>query len=186
MTLALAPGARSADPTQPAAREAATERRLPTRREMDLRLAELESRARQLYPRRRDTPLRDLNISDGEVREVQEIARKHRMPEITNISAVVTGCPCEEGGTCTEQVFIVGQFEGRAHGLQLSRRKNAWGIGMVQQWWLEYAALQARKRTMDFRSYMQARDRLLLEFPQCASLAAETSTAQVTGTPAKQ
>lgn len=71
-------------------------------REMEIRLMELESRARQLYPRRRDTPLRYLNITDGEVREVEVIARKYKMPELVNISPVVTGCPCEEGGGCTE------------------------------------------------------------------------------------
>jgi hypothetical protein len=34
----------------------------------------IRDRALQLYPARRDTPLRELNISDDEVREVEDIA----------------------------------------------------------------------------------------------------------------
>lgn len=138
------------------------------RPEFDPLLLELEARARQLYPRRRDTPLRYLNISDSEIREVQQVAGKHKMPRLVNISPVVTGCPCEEGGGCTEQVFIVGDVEGRSTGLTLSRRKNQWDIGRVQKWWLEYAALQARENTMERRVFLTARARLLMEMPQCA------------------
>ena len=42
----------------------------PAWMERELRLGELEERALTVYPRRRDTPLRDLNMTDGEVREV--------------------------------------------------------------------------------------------------------------------
>ena len=157
--LLLATGAHAAESAKPAATPA---------RDINLRLAELEERAYQLYPRRRDTPLRYLNITDGEVREIQVIARKYEMPELMNISPVVEGCPCEEGSGCSEQVFIVGKIEDKAYGLQLSRRKNAWGVSTVQKWWLEHAALKARASTMDYRAYQKARERLLLEFPMCA------------------
>src|ERR1041384_2049145 len=68
-----------------------------------------EKRAVAIYPRRRDTPLRVLNITDEEIREVQALARKYEMSELMNISPVVMGCPCEEGGSCTEQVYIVSE-----------------------------------------------------------------------------
>lgn len=136
--------------------------------QLEVRLMELESRARQLYPRRRDTPLRFLNMSDDEVREVHAIAAKYRMPDLVNISPVVTGCPCEEGGTCTDQVYITSLVNERPVGLQLSRRKNLWTVGVVQKWWLEYAALKAREPVMSRAEYQQARMQLLMSLPACA------------------
>ncbi len=160
----LAAGAIAAEPARTAATPA-------VRAEFDLVLMELEARARQLYPRRRDTPLRYLNITDSEVREVQQVTGKLKMPRLVNISPVVTGCPCEEGGGCTEQVFVVGDVEGKPMGLQLSRRKNQWDISRVQKWWLEYAALQAREPVMERRVFLTAKARLLMELPQCPDTA---------------
>ena len=91
------------------------------------------------------------------------------MPRLVNISPVVTGCPCEEGGGCTEQVFIVGDVAGKSTGLQLSRRKNQWDISRAQKWWLEYAALLAREPAMTRRAWLDAKARLLMEMPQCGS-----------------
>jgi hypothetical protein len=161
----LAAGAIAAEPPRATAPAPAL---AVARPEGDFLLLELEARAKQLFPRRRDTPLRYLNITDSEVREVQRVAIKHKMPRLVNISPVVTGCPCEEGGGCTEQLFIVGDVEGQPTGLMLSRRKNQWDIARVQKWWLEYAALQAREHTTERRVYLAAKARLLLEMPQCA------------------
>jgi hypothetical protein len=164
--LFLAAGAPAAEPLKTSAGAEAGRRDEAVN--MEVRLRELDARSRQLFPRRRDTPLRYLNITDSEVRELQVIARKYNLSELLNISPVVEGCPCEEGGTCTEQVFIVGNIDQKAYGLQLSRRKNLWTVGVVQRWWLERAALEAREKVMDVRSFQKARDRLLMEFPQCA------------------
>src|SRR5689334_23330213 len=68
--------------------------------EMEKREA-IFQRARDLFPRRRDTPLRYLNITDNEVREIQRLAAGVQINEIMNISPVVTGCACEEGPDCT-------------------------------------------------------------------------------------
>jgi len=135
---------------------------------MEIKLMELEARARQMYPRRRDTPLRDLNMTDDEVREVHVIARKYKMPQLVNISPVVTGCPCEEGGSCTDQVFITSLVDEQPVGLQLSRRQKLWTVGVVQKRWLEYAALRARESVMSRAEYQQARMQLLLSLPVCA------------------
>lgn len=143
--------------------------------ERQLRLVELETRAITAYPRRRDTPLRDLNMTDGEVREVQVIARKYDMPEILNISPVVTGCPCEEGGSCTEQVYITSRVGEGTVGMQLSRKKNLWTVGVVQRWWLEYAALKAREAAMPYREFLAARENLLLRWPACSKPADATA-----------
>lgn len=137
------------------------------RTEMLRKLMELERRAYQMYPRRRDTPLRVLNMTDGEVREVETIARKYEMPVLMNISPVVTGCACEEGGSCTEQVHIVSKTGEGTTSLQLSRSKNAWDVGVVQKWWLEYAELLARERSMSRREFDEARMMRLLQFPMC-------------------
>lgn len=155
-------GAGAAEPD----RSGSSERR--ARIDMARKLFELERRAAQLYPRRRDTPLRVANMTDDEVREVQSIAAKYEMPVLMNISPVVTGCPCEEGGGCTEQVFIVSKTGDSTTGLQLSRRKNLWAIGVVQKWWLEYAELLARRHLMSHRQFEEARMLRLLEFPMCA------------------
>lgn len=153
-------------------------RALPDR-EMEKREA-IFQRVRELYPRRRDTPLRDLNITDNEVREIQRLAAGVHLVELVNISPVVTGCACEEGPDCTEQVNIVGRYKDRFVEVQLSRLRNRWSIGRVQRWWLEYAALQAREPLMDRREYEKARNLRVLEFPMCPDGAARAADAPAT------
>jgi hypothetical protein len=124
-------------------------------------------RAWQLRPRRRDEPLRYLNISDYEVREIQEVAGKYLPKVLLNISPVVTGCPCEEGPQCTDQVYIVAQTARDSRGLQLSRVRNAWVVGAVQQWYLKYEELHAREPKLNYLDVMRAESELYREFPVC-------------------
>lgn len=165
----------AADTGNPTARTAEPR----NQRESWIRAMELQARARELYPRRRDTPLRYANMTDEEVREVQAIASKYRMSEFVNISPVVTGCSCEEGGGCTEQVYITSNLGERTKGLQLSRHKNLWVVGAVQKWWLEYEALLARESSMNFREFWVARDLKLLEFPMCQKPDSDENSKQV-------
>jgi len=129
-------------------------------------------RADALKPRRRDEPLRYLNITDEEVREVQFLSAKYLPKVMLNISPVVTDCPCEEGPNCTAQVFVVASTQDDAKGLQLSRLKDKWMVGVVQQWWLRRDDLQAHKPkpgaelTERYR-YAQAMHVLYSEFPRC-------------------
>jgi len=148
-------------------------------RESWIRAMEFQARARELYPRRRDTPLRYANMTDDEVREVQAIASKYRMSEFVNISPVVTGCPCEEGGGCTEQVYITSHSGEKTRGLQLSRHRNAWVVGAVQKWWLEFESLLARQDSMSYREFSAARDLKLLEFPMCEKPDSQDESKQV-------
>jgi len=148
-------------------------------RESWIRAMEFQARARELYPRRRDTPLRYANMTDDEVREVQAIASKYRMSQFVNISPVVTGCPCEEGGGCTEQVYITSHFGEKTRGLQLSRHRNAWVVGAVQKWWLEFESLLARQDSMSYREFSTARDLKLLEFPMCEKPDSQDESKQV-------
>src|SRR5204863_6156086 len=121
----------------------------PTPREMNrmiLEMLEWESELRKpdhiskqaeaLRPARRDEPLRYLNITDEEVRQVQLISVKYLPRAMVNISPVVTNCPCEEGPNCTAQVYVVATTGEKSKGLQLSRLKDQWIVGVVQQWWI--------------------------------------------------
>ena len=134
------------------------------------RYAGIMQRARALFPARRNTPLRELNISDDEIREVEAIKSEYLPRDYINISPVVTECPCEEGPTCTAQVYVTATARGRERGLQLSRMNQTWQVGVVQQWWLRFFAI-IRQNTgnpyLDDYLYYKARNELYEEFPRC-------------------
>ena len=139
------------------------------------RYAQIAARARQLYPDRRNTPLRDLNITDGEVREVQAIAARFLPKALVNISPVVTDCPCEEGPACTAQVYVLATAKGKTTGLQLSRMLSTWDVGVVQKWWLKMDAIQRQNTgntNLDDYLVAKARNELLEEFPACVERSA--------------
>jgi hypothetical protein len=139
-------------------------------RQQHKRYEKIWERALDLMPERRNTPLRELNISDNEVREVQAIAALHLPRALVNISPVVTDCPCEEGPTCTAQVYVLATSKGKTSGLQLSRMNQTWGVGVVQQWWLKRAAIR-RQTTgntyLDDYLEQKALNELIEEFPVC-------------------
>jgi hypothetical protein len=138
------------------------------------RYSRIFRRAREIYPGRRDTPLRDLNISDGEVREVQTIAARYLPRALVNISPVVRECPCEEGPNCTAQVYVLASAKGKTSGLQLSRTKEVWDVSVVQKWWLKHDAIRRQdtgNTFLDDYLAQKARNDLLEEFPLCAKQA---------------
>jgi hypothetical protein len=141
----------------------------------------IEDRADELRPHRRDEPLRYLNISDNEIREIQLVAERYLPKALLNISPVVTGCPCEEGPQCTDQVYIVAETAQSSKGLQMSRVKNAWVVGTVQQWWLKRDAITDELRKMDYAKRQSALDELFRDFPTCVGelVPAEKKTASV-------
>jgi hypothetical protein len=141
------------------------------------RMDEIAAHAWLVRPQRRDAPLRELNISDSEVREIETIAAKYAMNSMLNISPVVAGCPCEEGPLCTDQVFVVSNTPSKTVGLQLSRVRAAWVVGTVQQWWLRYAELLEKEPKMDRREFHSLRNQLLLEFPVCPLKKPESGSA---------
>jgi hypothetical protein len=135
------------------------------------RYQRIHGRAMELAPGRRDTPLRDLNITDGEVREVQTIAARYLPKTLVNISPVVGECPCEEGPACSAQVYVIATENDQTSGLQLSRMKESWDVGVVQRWWLKYSAIRRQKTGSTFLDdYLaqKARHEMLDQFPQCA------------------
>lgn len=128
----------------------------------------IEKRIRETRPQRRDSPLREENIRDEEVRQIQATASQVVSKAIINISDVVTGCPCEEGPACTDQVWILAHQSERTTRLQLSKISDHWTIGVVQRWWLEYEKLEARQHTFrPISAYFAAEDALKERFPAC-------------------
>jgi hypothetical protein len=114
--------------------------------------------------------MRAFNITDEEVREIQGAAWEVVPRSIINIGAVTTGCPCEEGSSCTDQVWIVATDQSRTSGLLLSRILGRWVVGPVQTWWLRYAALLRRDGIYkDYRVYEAAQRKLLDDMPFCAT-----------------
>jgi len=79
------------------------------------------SRARQLRPRRPTDPLREANIADEEVRQIEGAARAVFPTAMVNISGVTTGYPCEDGPGCTDQVWVVAWQSEESRGLMRER-----------------------------------------------------------------
>lgn len=149
------------------------EQRRPTAYELRMeRIWALKKRIEETRPQRRDSPLREENIRDEEVREIQAAARGVVPKAIVNIAGVVTGCPCEEGSTCSDQVWILASSADKTLGLQLSKVGNAWRIGLIQSWWLEREALIARRDSFpSYSDFVDALNSLTEQFPICAAAA---------------
>ena len=97
-------------------------------------------------PRRVDFPMRESNISDVEVKEIQGLVAEIYPGAILNIGSVVSECRCADGPACSAQVWVVAYGLGRSHGMMLSEIDNEWQIGPVQSWWIEYEDLVDRMR----------------------------------------
>jgi hypothetical protein len=135
------------------------------------RYSDIRARAHALYPGRRDSPLRELNISDEEMREVEAIAYQYLPRTTINISPVVGDCPCEEGLACNAQVYVVSTVKDEWRGLQLSHMNNHWQLGLVQEWWLRFQAIRAPHTGDSFLDYYlreKAQSELYEEFPMCS------------------
>jgi hypothetical protein len=117
-------------------------------------------------PVRRDGPLREQNISDDEVREIQGLVQERMPGAIVTISGVVSGCPCEDGPECVAQVWIAAYRAGTTRGLELSQINNRWSVGPVQQWWLDSESLRDRNFP-SFQDRAAAQQTLNDRFPVC-------------------
>jgi hypothetical protein len=81
--------------------------------------------------------LRELNISDEEVREIQAVVSRIHPGAIVMISGVAKGCPCEDGPNCSAQVSIAVHRPELTTFLELSDINEHWSVGPVQQWYLD-------------------------------------------------
>ena len=116
-------------------------------------------------------PMRRENISDEEVREVQEAALQVYPDFIVVISGVTDGCACEEGRQCSAQVGLALNRNNVTRTLVLSRIDDHWKVGAVQSWWLkfrEFESTHPRPTNWDaLQDWERARQTLLKSYPAC-------------------
>lgn len=130
------------------------------------------------FPVRRDYPLREKNISDTEVREIEAVMKERFPGSIVHISGVVVGCPCEDGPKCSAQVWSVATRDAISDQVVLSRIDGRWAVGPLQAWWIvrERIVSEFRKpvkkepedRRIDFREYRRRLNEHIDAFPFCA------------------
>ncbi len=130
-------------------------------------------------PVRRDLPLREENITDSEVLEIEAVMKEMFPGAVVYISAVTTGCPCEDGPGCTDQVWSVAFHDDASSELALSRIDDEWQVGPLQDWWLirdRIFALwrSARRGAADndgisFEEFTRRMDEHNLAFPACSA-----------------
>jgi hypothetical protein len=130
---------------------------------------DLQRRIATLDPNRYRSPtsLRDLDISDEEVLQIEAVVREIIPGAIVMISGVAKGCPCEDGPGCSAQVWIAVHLPKETRALEISDINDHWAIGPVQQWYLDSAELQ-RSKYPTSADYNAARDALSDRFPTCS------------------
>lgn len=135
----------------------------------------IRTRVVHTRPVRREGPLRPVNIADEEVREIENATRSIAPNAVVNIGSVITGCPCEEGPECTDQVWVVAYKPEYSRGLMLSRINSTWEVGPLQSWWLKHdefygvpkgaLSIAARLSGQQQWTYLQE---LFEAFPSCS------------------
>lgn len=93
----------------------------------------------------REFSRRENNIRDTEVREIQAVMVRIAPGAIVNLGTVVTGCPCEDGGSCTNQIWAIGYQPGKMSEVLLSEIGGHWTVGPAQKLWWEYLDLKGRQ-----------------------------------------
>jgi hypothetical protein len=133
-------------------------------RDQDLngRMAESDPAARY-----RRIALREVNISDIEVRQIQAVVQDLMPGAIVAISGVAKGCPCEDGPGCSAQVWTAIYYEGKTTSLELSDINEHWVVGPVQQWYIERAKL-ARPSFPSYAAYSAAQQAMNDRYPVCS------------------
>jgi len=122
-------------------------------------------------------PLRRDDINDEEVREVQRAALEVYPDFIVYISGVTDGCDCEDGGSCTAQIWLAMNREKQTRSLVLSKIDGHWKIGAMQSWLLQYNAhresFPGYGRGANQLAWQQENQRLLDNFPTCPTVPME-------------
>jgi hypothetical protein len=122
-------------------------------------------------PGRPNRPLRQENISDEEVSEVQRAALDVYPDSIVSISGVTDGCDCEDGGRCTAQVWLALNRGNQTRSLVLSKIDGHWKIGAIQSWWIQWHAHKATDPGWGYSkqqvAWQQENQRLLNSYPTC-------------------
>jgi hypothetical protein len=85
-------------------------------------------------PQLPNRPMWRENISDDEVREVQDAAHQVHRDFILVNSGVTDGCACEEGGQRSAQVGLALNRNNVTRSLVLSRLNGHWKVGAARNW----------------------------------------------------
>lgn len=128
-------------------------------------------------PQRRDEPLRDENISDREVLQIEGLMHELYPGSLVYLSAVTTGCPCQDGAGCTDQVWSVASRGGESNELALSKIDGDWQLGPLQEWWLIRDRIwetyrrsrlkMGNEKAMNFQEYLRRLAEHNEAFPTC-------------------
>ncbi len=95
--------------------------------------------------------LREENLNDIEIRQIEQATRAIVPGAIVNIGGVWDACPCEDGDQCTNQVWVVISVPGKSTGVMLSKISDRWDIGPVQEWWFDYEDHEGKVRDLNLR-----------------------------------
>jgi len=137
-------------------------------------------------PTRRDTPLREDNITDVEVAQVEAVVQELYPGSIVYISGVTAGCPCQDGPACSDQVWSVADRGQSSSGLALSKIDGEWQLGPLQKWWLTrdriWTTYKERRREsdelkrIDYQEYLRRLTEHYKAFPSCSATADSEDT----------
>jgi hypothetical protein len=145
---------------------------LTARWQKSLRDRDLQRRMAESDPaRHRLSRLRDIDIGDEEIRQIEGVVRDLMPGAIVMISGVAKGCTCEDGPGCSAQVWIAVHLPKQTRSLELSDINDHWDLGPVQRWFLESAELK-RSNYPTYADYAAARNALNDRYPMCAVPAA--------------
>ncbi len=75
-----------------------------------------------------DSPLREKNITDEEVREIQNAVRTYFPGAIVYVGGVFDRCKCEEGSNCISQVIVNGRVDDENFSVSLSNFGDSWTV----------------------------------------------------------
>lgn len=76
--------------------------------------------------------LREENITDSEVRELQKIVAERTPGTIVQFGPVTVGCACGESPSCTHQVMLTVERASPYTAVQFSRVKGTWQLSERQ------------------------------------------------------
>jgi hypothetical protein len=115
--------------------------------------------------------LRYEGFSDEEIKEIQAATSEMSTAPIIMISGATDRCACEEGPTCTGQLWTTTQRAAESFVVPLSRIDGHWTVSRLHRWNLRYHLLTRRSRNLfspeEQKAYQQEWDALRAEYPCC-------------------
>lgn len=120
---------------------------------------EIEGRLddRALNRSRLKRTLREENIRDQEVKEIQGEVAARMLGDIRHIGPVWAECPCEEGPQCSGQVTVTLSKQERTTGVTFSKLADKWRVSVTEDWDRRYRAFREKYRNYSYGSSAEPR-----------------------------